>query len=98
MRNALFECATDSDVIHVEGAYAAGIIPVDLRIAKVLSLPWTLRCDAMLRCAQRPHERLYGFSHLAYGKIVYLLMLVPFMLGVLLLRRAGRLRSATDAA
>ncbi|MGH9198536.1 MAG: hypothetical protein ACRD1T_22740, partial [Acidimicrobiia bacterium] len=41
------------DVMHVEGAYAGGIIP-DLAIAKVLSLhdSWTLRCDEMLKCAQ----------------------------------------------
>lgn len=43
-------------------------------------------------------ETAIGFFHLAYGKVVYLVMLLPFVLGVLLLRRAGRLRKATDAA
>ncbi|HEV8640346.1 MAG TPA: exosortase [Methylomirabilota bacterium] len=43
-------------------------------------------------------ETAMGFFHIAYGKVVYFVMLVPFMLGVALLRRAGRLGSATDAA
>jgi glycosyltransferase involved in cell wall biosynthesis len=77
MRNTLFECATSWDVIHVEGGYAGGITPVDLRIPKVLSLhdSWTLRCDEMLQCAQSARERLYyAFLKLyepRYERLVY---------------------------
>jgi glycosyltransferase involved in cell wall biosynthesis len=48
------------DVIHVEGGYAAGIVP-DLPVPKVLSLhdSWTLRCSEMLECAQTNREWLY---------------------------------------
>jgi exosortase len=38
-------------------------------------------------------EAAAGFFHLAYGKVVYVVMLIPFVAGVVLLRR-GRLRSA----
>ncbi|HEY7650327.1 MAG TPA: exosortase [Methylomirabilota bacterium] len=37
-----------------------------------------------------------GFFHMAYGKVVYLVMLVPFVAGVLFLRR-HRFRSASNA-
>lgn len=42
-------------------------------------------------------QAVMGVFHVVYGKVVYLVMLVPFVAGVLLLRRS-RLRSATDAA
>jgi exosortase len=41
-------------------------------------------------------ETAAGFFHMAYGKVVYLVMLVPFVAGVLFLRR-HRLRSAGSA-
>lgn len=49
------------DVLHVEGAYAGGLVPLDLPIPKVLSLhdSWTLRCKEMLKCSQTGRERLY---------------------------------------
>ena len=60
MARALEQVWRDWDVIHVEGGYAAGVVP-DLPVAKVLSLhdSWTLRCAEMLRCAQSVKERLY---------------------------------------
>ncbi len=42
-------------------------------------------------------EAAMGFVHVAYGKLIYLVMLLPFVAGVLLLRR-GRLKSARDVA
>lgn len=39
-----------------------------------------------------------GFFHIAYGKVVYLAMLVPFVLGVLLLRRWRRLTAVDHGA
>jgi exosortase len=41
-------------------------------------------------------EAAAGFFHLAYGKVVYLIMLVPFVVGVLFLRRQP-LRSTGNA-
>ena len=77
MRDTLLECVTDWDVLHVEGGFVAGLIPVNLRIAKVLSLhdSWTLRCDEMLRCAQSRRERFYytllKFHEPQYERLVY---------------------------
>jgi glycosyltransferase involved in cell wall biosynthesis len=54
--------ATSSwDVLHVEGAYAGGLVPTDMSIPKVLSVhdSWTLRCAEMLKCSQTHRERLY---------------------------------------
>ena len=65
------------DVLHVEGGYAAGIIPPDLPIAKVLSLhdSWTLRCEEMLKCSQTFGERLYyrllRYHEPRYERLVY---------------------------
>jgi exosortase len=42
-------------------------------------------------------EAAIGFFHLAYGKVVYLLMLAPFLVGVLVLRRPA-LGRARDVA
>lgn len=42
-------------------------------------------------------EAALGFFHMAYGKVVYLVMFVPFVAGVLFLRR-GRLGSARHVA
>jgi exosortase len=42
-------------------------------------------------------EAALGFFHVAYGKVVYLVMLAPFLAGVLWLRRTG-LGRARDAA
>jgi exosortase len=39
-----------------------------------------------------------GFFHIAYGKVVYLAMMVPFMAGVMALRRPARLGSGHDVA
>lgn len=39
-----------------------------------------------------------GFYHIVYGKIIYLVMLVPFVLGVLLLRRWTRLAPVDHGA
>lgn len=49
------------DVLHVEGAYAGGLVPPDLPIPKVLSLhdSWTLRCAEMLKCSQTAREKTY---------------------------------------
>jgi glycosyltransferase involved in cell wall biosynthesis len=61
MARLLHEAVGSFHVMHVEGGYAAGIVPEELPIAKVLSLhdSWTLRCDEMLRCAPSFNERLY---------------------------------------
>jgi len=65
------------DVLHVEGAYAAGLIPADLPVAKVLSVhdSWTLRAEEMLKCSQNWRETLY-YSFLKrheprYERLVY---------------------------
>lgn len=77
MRETLFDRCTDWDVIHVEGGYAGGIIPMDLPIAKVLSLhdSWTLRCDEMLKCAQSFREKVYytllKFHEPRYERLLY---------------------------
>ena len=42
-------------------------------------------------------EAAMGFFHLAYGKLVYAAMLVPFLAIVLLLRRHGRVTAETAA-
>ena|GEM_PF-653692 len=42
-------------------------------------------------------EAVMGFAHVTYGKLVYLAMLVPFIGGVLLLRRAAPVAPARDA-
>jgi len=57
----LTQRASEWDVMHVEGGYAAGLIPGSLSMPKVLSLhdSWTLRCDEMLQCAQSLSERIY---------------------------------------
>jgi len=49
------------DVLHVEGAYAGGLVPPDLPIPKILSLhdSWTLRCAEMLKCSRVRQEKLY---------------------------------------
>jgi glycosyltransferase involved in cell wall biosynthesis len=49
------------DVLHAEGPFAAGLIPVDLPIPKILSAhdSSTLRCHEMLKCVRSLRERLY---------------------------------------
>jgi hypothetical protein len=61
LKRLLDRRAPEWDVVHVEGGYAAGLIPGSLAPPKVLSLhdSWTLRCDEMLRCAQSLSERLF---------------------------------------
>jgi glycosyltransferase involved in cell wall biosynthesis len=78
MRRALRECAATWDVIHVEGAYAGGLVQPELPIAKVLSLhdSWTLRCSEMLKCAQSFRERLY-YTFLSYEEPRYERLLYP---------------------
>jgi polysaccharide biosynthesis protein PslH len=77
MARLLARHAGDWDVLHVEGAYAAGIVPPGLPVAKILSLhdSWTLRCAEMLRCAQSRRERLYyrllSLHEPRYERLVY---------------------------
>jgi glycosyltransferase involved in cell wall biosynthesis len=65
------------DVLHVEGAYAGGLVPVDLPIPKVLSLhdSWTLRCAEMLKCSQTWREKLHymflKYYEPRYERLVY---------------------------
>ena len=76
MARALDGRSRDWDVMHVEGGYAAGIVP-DLPMPKVLSLhdSWTLRCEEMLKCAQTSGERLYykllSYHEPRYERLVY---------------------------
>jgi len=77
MAKLLWGSTRDWDILHVEGGYAGGIVPVNLPIAKVLSLhdSWTLRCDEMLKCANGLGEKLYyTFLRLhepRYERLVY---------------------------
>ena len=77
MRRILEARGVDWDVLHIEGGYAAGIIPSDLPIAKVLSLhdSWTLRCEEILKCSQSFGERLYyrllSYHEPRYERLVY---------------------------
>lgn len=66
------------DVLHVEGAYAGGLIPADLPIAKVLSLhdSWTLRAEEMLKCAQNWREKLH-YTFLKYHEPRYERLVYP---------------------
>ncbi|MGH7391852.1 MAG: exosortase/archaeosortase family protein, partial [Candidatus Rokuibacteriota bacterium] len=43
-------------------------------------------------------EAATGFAHVAYGKLVYFAMMIPFVAGVLVLRRAGRVPRVPDVA
>src|ERR1700687_672767 len=66
------------DVLHVEGAYAGGLVPSDLPIPKVLSLhdSWTLRCAEMLKCSQSGREKLY-YTFLKYYEPRYERLVYP---------------------
>ena len=66
------------DVLHIEGAYAGGLIPPQLPIAKVLSLhdSWTLRVEEMLKCCQSQKERLY-YTFLKYHEPRYERLVYP---------------------
>ncbi len=65
------------DVLHIEGAYAAGLVAAELPIAKVLSLhdSWTLRCEEMLKCSQSFREKAYytllKYQEPRYERLVY---------------------------
>lgn len=69
--------AGEWDVVHVEGAYAGGLIPASLPIPKVLSLhdSWTLRCREMLKCShgfrEKTYQRLRERYERRYEKLVY---------------------------
>lgn len=60
------------DVLHVEGAFAGGLVRHDLPVAKVLSVhdSWTLRCQEMLQCSQSLREKLY-YKALSYQEPLY---------------------------
>ena len=49
------------DVLHVEGPYAAGLVPTRMALPMLLSAhdSWTLRCEELLKCAVSSRERLY---------------------------------------
>jgi len=66
------------DVLHVEGAYAAGLIPADFPVAIVLSLhdSWTLRAEEMLKCSQSWREKLY-YTFLKYHEPRYERLVYP---------------------
>ncbi len=66
------------DVLHVEGAYAAGLIPAQFSIAKVLSVhdSWTLRAAEMLKCTQNWREKLY-YTFLKYHEPRYERLVYP---------------------
>ena len=66
------------DVLHVEGAYAAGLIPADLPVAKILSVhdSWTLRAAEMLKCSQSWREKLY-YTFLKYHEPRYERLVYP---------------------
>ncbi len=66
------------DVLHVEGAYAAGLIPAEFSIAKVLSVhdSWTLRAAEMLKCTQNWREKLY-YTFLKYHEPRYERLVYP---------------------
>ncbi len=65
------------DVLHVEGSFAAGLVPRDLPVARVLSVhdSGTLRCEEMLRCSTSIRERLYylmlRYHEPRYQRLVY---------------------------
>jgi|HubBroStandDraft_6_1064221.scaffolds.fasta_scaffold09071_4 glycosyltransferase involved in cell wall biosynthesis len=48
------------DVLHVEGGFAGGLLPADLRVASVLSIhdSEVLRAQEMLKCALSARDRL----------------------------------------
>ena len=78
---AILRRALDSkkwDVLHVEGAFVAGLIPAELPVAKVLSLhdSWTLRYGEMLKCSQRLREKL-EYTVLRYCEPRYERLLYP---------------------
>jgi glycosyltransferase involved in cell wall biosynthesis len=63
--------------LHVEGAYAGGLVPAELPIAKVLSVhdSWTLRFDEMLKCSQNFRDKannlLGKFCEPRWERLIY---------------------------
>lgn len=77
IRRLLAQHVGSWDVLHVEGGYAGGTVPMLLPIAKVLSLhdSWTLRCREMLKCSKSLREQLYytwlSYEEPRYERLVY---------------------------
>lgn len=65
------------DLIHVEGGYAGGVIPVNIPAPSVLSLhdSWNRRCVQLSECSPRWREKLYysllTFFEPRYERMVY---------------------------
>lgn len=77
MRRALLECAKGWDVMHVEGAYAAGVIPKGLTVPSVFALDsWTVRGHAMQKAARTTRERIY-YHLLSYHEPRYERLVFP---------------------
>jgi len=76
--NVLQKVSQNWEVLHVEGPYAAGLIPARLEVPKLLSAhdSWTIRCAELRRCAQSPSERIY-YTMLAYHEPRYERLVYP---------------------